>query len=275
MLVLGSHISAQGKNGIQDAILHAEKIGANCLQIFVSNRVGRGTKKILKKEVDEISSMLAQKKIILFIHSPYVINFAKEFSESSWWIQLYKKELNIAHEIGAYGCVIHMGKGLGGDVDITNDLFISSIKYFAKHIIESNLTSKVILETPAGQGTEMYSTIEAFIKMYNSFSNEEKKVVKICVDTCHVFSTNYNPEDYLVKIVDKVGIKNVCLIHLNDSKKDKGSCVDRHENIGKGFIPHSSIVKVVKFAKEHHIPMILETPDIDLHAKEIAELSKV
>lgn len=275
MKIIGSHISAEGQKGIQQAIIHASTIDANCLQIFVSNRVGKGTKKLTDDDAIEIKKLLKSKKISLFIHSPYVLNFAKEFEPNSWWIKLYLKELEICHSIGAIGCVIHMGKFLQLNTDYANDLWLASIKYLAKEVLENKWSSQIILETPAGQGTEMYTTIELFSIMYNSFSDKEKKVIKICIDTCHIFASGYEIEEYFKKFKDLIGYQDICLIHLNDSKKPRGSCVDRHENIGLGNISSAAINFVVNLADKENIPIILETPDISKHPAEIKYINGV
>ena len=103
------------------------------------------------------------------------------------------KELEIADRIGAIGCVIHMGKSTKKEADVN---FIKSIKYIAKLIKKNKYKSKLILETPAGQGTEMYVSLEEFASMYNSLTTTEKKYVGICIDTCHVYAAGYNPIEY-------------------------------------------------------------------------------
>jgi len=273
MLYLGSHISAEGKNGIINAIKHAEKINANALQIFISNRVGKGTKSVDDKMAEDIKELLHKNKTILIIHSPYVLNFAKEFDETSWWINLCLKELEIAHRIGAIGCVIHMGKFLQLNTDTAHIYWMEAIKYIASKVIEKKWSAFVILETPAGQGTEMYTTLETFCNMYKSFTVKEKEVIKVCIDTCHIYSSGYEVMEYIDNFTKKVGIENLCLIHLNDSKKPKGSCVDRHENIGQGYIGTDTIKHVVQFGKKYSIPLILETPDDTLHKDEIKNIT--
>ena len=113
-MYIGCHVSADGKNGILKALNHIESLGGNALQIFVSNRIGKGTKQVSEEEAIKIKKLI-NKDILLFIHSPYTLNFSAQFDSESWMISLIMNELKIAHQIGAKGCVIHMGKSLKND----------------------------------------------------------------------------------------------------------------------------------------------------------------
>ena len=270
-MYIGCHISTAGKNGIIKAIETAINYNSTALQIFVSNRIGKGTKKISIDEQDKIKQLLGN-SIKMIIHSPYTLNFAIEFNEDYWGFKLIMKELEIAHNINSIGCVIHMGKYLKMDIKDANKNFIKAIKYIVKLIKKAKLNSKLILETPAGQGTEMYTSVNEFTDLYNTLTKIEKKYVGICIDTCHIYSAGYDISEYFDIIKKKVGYSCISVIHLNDSKKEKGSCVDRHENIGKGTINIKDIIYSCKIGLENNIPIILETPDINKHKEEIHNL---
>jgi deoxyribonuclease-4 len=270
-MYLGSHVSAAGKNGIIKAIEQTIKMNGTALQIFVSNRVGKGTKVIAEQEKKDIISLL-NTKIKLVIHSPYTLNFANEFNEDYWGFKLILKELQIANDICAIGCVIHMGKYLKLDIKDANINFIKSIKFIVKRMKAEKINCKLILETPAGQGTEMYVILEDFIKMYNSFTDNEKNYIGICIDTCHIYSAGYNIKDYLEGFNKLLGYKYLTVIHFNDSKKEKGAKVDRHENIGEGTIDKKDLFFAIKVGKKHKIPIILETPDVNKYQKEIKHI---
>ena len=107
---------------------------------------------------------------------------------------------------------------------------------------KNKLNVKIILETAAGQGTELLTNIYNLINFYEKFSNEEKEILKICIDTCHIYSAGHDIREeeqveLFIKILKKgIGMKNIALIHLNDSKREFNSHVDRHEKLGKGTI---------------------------------------
>jgi deoxyribonuclease-4 len=271
-MYIGCHLSSAGTKGIQKAIQECLKLNGTALQIFVSNKIGKGTKKISETDIQEIKSLL-NNKIKLVIHSPYTLNFANNFDEDYWGFNLILKELKIAHEINSIGCVIHMGKHLNNPN--ANKNFIKSIKFIVKQMKKEKLQSKLILETPAGQGTEMYTTVEEFCKMYSTFTETERKYIGICIDTCHIYSSGYSVQEYFETVNKLLSYKNITVIHFNDSKREKGACVDRHENIGNGTIQKKDLFFAVKIGKKYNIPIILETPDETKYKKEIKLIIEV
>ena len=141
-------------------------------------------------------------------------------------------------------------------------------KSFEYIIDNTPSNSFIILETAAGQGTELGYDLEEFAALYNSFSDKYKSRIKICIDTCHVFVAGYDLSSkkmvkaFFTKFNKLIGVKHVVLLHLNDSKPELGKRVDRHENIGKGKIGLTGLTEVIKYAKKKGIPMILETPAV-------------
>lgn len=277
-------------NGIDKAILGIHNMGGNCLQIFVSNPMsGKVTDKAIQfynKQGNNIQQMLNNMHIKLFIHSPYTLNFAKNKINNSWsscyWVTALINELEIANSIGAVGCVIHVGKSLDLDINIATNNMYESLLYVIKQIKIKKLNSIIILETGAGQGTEMFLTennsIDGFANFYNLFTSDEKQYIKTCVDTCHIFSAGYciNSrkvcQQFFDEFQEKIGLEHLTLIHLNDSKKDCCSKVDRHENLGKGHIG-IGINAFISFASSLNIPLILETPEPD--PKEIIAIKEI
>ncbi|MFA5987218.1 MAG: deoxyribonuclease IV, partial [Candidatus Paceibacterota bacterium] len=139
-----------------------------------------------------------------------------------------------------------------------------------KHVAEktSDLKSKIILEITAGQGTELGFRLEELAEIYNAIDN--KKKVKICLDTAHIFGGGYdlrqekNCLSFIAEAEKLIGLDNVACIHFNDSKKALGSRVDRHQDIGKGEIGEDGLRAF--FAQLNSkvngvIPFILETPE--------------
>ena len=280
-------------NNINNAIIGINKMGGNCLQIFVSSPMsGRVSEKSYNhyiQNADVIKNILNEKNTKLFIHSPYTFNFAKSPVKkndflSSYWVSSYIKELEIAHNIGAVGCVIHVGKSLDINITIATNNMFNSLSFIIEYIKKNSLNSVIILETGAGQGTEMFITsnnsIDNFANFYNLFSKEQKKYIKVCVDTCHIFSAGYsidkpnNCVKFFNEFESKIGLDYLVLIHLNDSIREYNCHVDRHANLGKGFIGMNGIGTFILMAYMMNIPLILETPEADptqiIAIKEIA-----
>jgi deoxyribonuclease-4 len=140
-----------------------------------------------------------------------------------------------------------------------------------EHIIEemknNNIKAKIIIETPAGQGTELLTNLNEFIDFYNSFSKEQKKYLGICLDTAHIWASNYELNEAYNIICNK-NANDLIVIHLNNSVVKKGSNVDRHAPIfdsANGTIPITAIKEFIELFKDNkHVPIIiLETPSIE------------
>lgn len=254
-------------------------LGCNALQIFVSNpRTGKINSKSIdwyQKNNEQIKDLIKKYDLKLFIHSSYILNFAKPIIKNSWkncyWVNSLLTELKVASLIGALGCVIHVGKRLNMNIDDALDNMYDSISYIISEMAKFKLNSKILLETAAGQGTELLVTdgnIDKIADFYNSFSVKQKNYIKLCVDTCHIFSAGYDIRKksqvtkFFNEVKKKIGLKYIYLIHLNDSREDFSCRKDRHENLGKGYIGLEGLRYFVKYAKALNIPVILETPDI-------------
>lgn len=271
----GQHLSI--KKTIFSAIDDIKQLNANCLQIFISNPMSGSMSPVsidyYKLNGEKIKQQLYTNNIKLFIHSPYTFNFAKnkltEWSKCYWVIN-YITELTIAHKIGAVGCVIHVGKYLDLEPMDAIDNMYNSLKYIISVMKELQLNSVIILETGAGQGTELLLTtnnsIDNFANFYNRFDKLDRRYFKICVDTCHIYSAGYNISDPILccnffrEFQYKIGLENLALIHLNNSKNGCCSCVDRHENLIEGKINIVGITQFIRLAYFFNIPLILETP---------------
>jgi len=186
-------------------------------------------------------------------------------------MQIILDELIVADMIGAIGCVIHVGKYLKIDKDESTNIMQQNISYILKFMQEQKLKTNLILETASGQGTELFPSINNSIlpltNFYNRFTDLQKKYFKLCIDTCHIFVAGYDvrTKKNVLKLFDDLKEQNVlqhiALIHFNDSAKDFGTRVDRHEAIGHGFIGVIGLCNVLKQANKYKIPCVLETPD--------------
>ena len=258
----GSHVGIS-KYGLLGAVDEILKYNGNMIQIFITNPKARQTVKRSDEELLAIKHYAKQKDVKIVIHAPYLLNLAREFDKDSWIIKSLLDHLITCEKIGAIGVVFHMGKYLHLDKsDAINNMYLH-IKYALDNSPEN---SKLILETSCGQGTELGYRLEEFRIIYNKFSKEYKKRLKICVDTCHVFAAGYDltskkKVNEFIKLFDKlIGWKNVALIHLNDSKYKVNNHLDRHELLDEGEIGLTGLAMIIKFAYKSNIPLVLETP---------------
>jgi deoxyribonuclease-4 len=260
----GAHISIDLNNIVKSINLY----GGNMCQIFLTEPTKKNAPNISNQQINNLIQYIKSNKIKIVIHSPYTLNFARiplgifDSSNLSWWIKNLIDELNFGKKIGALGCVIHFGKymELGKTVGMKN-------MYDALIFVLKNVTNiNIILETSSGQGTELCYRLEDFKIFYNMFSDKIKYRIRICVDTCHIFAAGYDIRDKkgvydYFDLFDKlIGIKYICLVHLNDAKNELGSRIDRHEKLGKGYIGLTGLQYFVKKCSKYNIPVILETP---------------
>jgi len=254
---LGPHVHFKGDF---DRLIEIHKsTGASLFQVF---------RKPLNtlKNLDKFSLYAKQNNIKLVVHSSYSANIATNWDKNTYWILNLEDEIEFAHHIGAFGVVIHFGKSMTLKLpDSYNNMF-TSLTYL--HHKTSHLQDvKMILETSAGQGTEMCSNFEDLQKFYNKFKVNEEMYnrIKLCIDTCHIFAAGYdlrtkkNVKEYLHMFNKQIGINNIILVHLNDSKTPLGGKLDRHEILGKGYIGKIGLLAFFKFCVKHDIPMVIET----------------
>lgn len=240
-----------------DSVKKIPQTNGKIVQMFVSVSKNHN-------DIENIKNSLVKKNISPIIHISYTINCAQNWDKYSWHIQQFIMELKIASELNALFAVVHIGKQLGISYDTAISNIVSSLLYVSSKVPDM----KILLETSSGQGTEMCYELDELAVLYNKLiiDNQNKNNFGICIDTCHIFASGYDISNtkgiykYFKKFDKLIGVKNIGLIHLNDSKNECGSKIDRHENIGNGFIGKKPLLEIVKFAKKLGINIILETP---------------
>ena len=258
MYSIGSHIES-----IEDIPKNA-----NIIQLFKNEKIiNTKNKNIINKVV----------------HASYSINLANSWDEYSWWIDLLIDEIIYAKNIDAQYIVVHLGKQLKLTKEEALNNMFTSLLYVHNETIHKARDVKILLETSTGQGSELCYLLEDFAYFYKKISThnnfEFKNRFGLCVDTCHIFSAGYDItttakiKTFLKYFDDTIGIRYIKLIHLNDSKKELGAMVDRHANIGSGFIGKKALACFAKYFIKLNIPIILETPK-QCHEKEINYLTK-
>jgi deoxyribonuclease IV len=264
--IIGAHVNRE--KTLKKTIEKLYKYKGNVLQIFTSNPSNCSPANLDKyiKEYESIKDLECN----FVIHSSYTINIASlDPKQIKLNINTITTDLIIADKYKAIGVILHVGKYVKNDkIDC-----IKQMKVFMLEIIEfiknNNLNTKIILETGAGQGTEMIVDIDEFINFSKEF---DKKYFTVCFDTCHVWSAGFD----IIKAYDKI-IKEltISVIHFNGSKTPKGSLKDRHENLFSNIntIP---IKKLTEFAKKlKNVMIILETPDESEYLTEIKYLNEL
>lgn len=278
-MYIGAHLNKD--KTILNTLKNIKEVNGNSLQIFISSPLTTKITDInkFKNEYEDIRDYCNTNNIKLVIHASYVLNIAKEFKNNKriidlsdcYWINLILNQLEIAHLLNAVGVVIHVGKFMNLSINEA----LNNMKICLSYIIskmDKKINVKLILETPAGQGTELLTNINDFFDFYNSFTNFEKKYLKICIDTCHIWNAGYDINDYY-KNIPNDNIDDIIVIHLNNSKNVIGSKKDRHEELFKGHIDINSIKTFINNLNKDII-IILEKPS-DKLSKEIEWIYKL
>jgi deoxyribonuclease-4 len=257
--LIGAHISTKG--GLHTVFERAAAINASAIALFAKNSNQWKGKVLTDEDVQTFASLRNVQPIVS--HASYLINLATtnpEFHAKS--IAAMIDELDRAERLGIHGVVLHPGAHLEAGVAAGVDQIARSLDQV--HAAIPNHRAVTFLETAAGQGSCLGCTFEELGRIIDAV--DDKKRVGICIDTCHIFAAGYEIRtadgyEKMVEEVDRfVGIDNVGVFHLNDSKKGLGSRVDRHQHIGEGELglePFRLLLNDPRFAK---IPKLLETP---------------
>lgn len=260
-MIIGAHIPRE--TTIIKTMTQIKTNGGNALQIFTTNprsaKITDNTKYINESHL--IKKYCNINKFIVVVHGPYVLNIAKPFNTTT-----LKREIEItdtfiyndiitANYIGAIGYIIHVGKSLNNSKEDAIKTMRSNIKMLLEAMAKNNIKTKLVLETPAGQGTELLTDFKDFINFYYSFTEQERELFKLCIDTCHIWNAGYELKEVLSMIPDK---NDIIVIHANNSKNNKGARVDRHEFILEGKIAPDDIKSFVEEFQRSII--ILEMP---------------
>ena len=263
--LIGAHMSITG--GIFKSIKRGADIGCNAIQIFTKNNNRWQGKEISEKDVEKF---LAEKEKYgiksVISHDSYLINLASpkdELWEKS--ILSFIEELQNCEKLQIPYLVMHPGSYTK---DSTEKAGLERIITAFHKIMEAfdGLNTKVLLETTAGQGTSIGYRFEHLAEIIEGMG-KYKVQFGVCLDTCHIFAAGYDMRD--IKSYEKtfsefdkiIGLDNLKAFHVNDTKKDLGSKVDRHEYIGQGQIGEKAFELLMNDERFINVPKILETPD--------------
>jgi len=263
--LLGAHFSIA--KGLHNALYEAKAIKCNTLQIFTQSSNAWKQRILTQKEI----KLFEQAKITTGIkaiasHTSYLINLAGyEKKKHGMSVHALKQELMRSSMLGIPFVVLHPGSHMGkGEKEGINRIAESINNIFAK---TPDISSRLLLETTAGQGSSIGHTFERLASILDLVENKEK--MGICLDTCHIFAAGYdirNIKSYrkTINLFDNIiGINHLYFIHLNDSKKELGTRIDRHEHIGQGFIGLKAFKCFMNDKRFENIPKIIETPKED------------
>ena len=221
-------------------------------QIFLSNP--QSTKVSIPEEDLTLTSTIIQAtKAKLFIHSPYIINICYEpGTQDDYHLTLLKKNLEYGVKAGAKGVVVHVGKSTDKPLEKALENMLHNIQAALE---AATPECPLLLETPAGQGSEVLTKYEEFVDFVRIINDPR---LRICVDTCHIFACGHEPQTYMERLLTSKEKPLLHLVHFNDSQAPCGSCVDRHAFIGVGHIGYEKMEKLAELCDSHGVPMLHE-----------------
>jgi deoxyribonuclease-4 len=258
---IGVHTSIAG--GLHLSLERAKALGCNTLQIFSHNPRGWTVKPIFEEDVSRFKSLRTRFNISpVYIHTSYLINMAsrdKILRKKS--IAMLVEEMDRADAIAADYVILHPGSASGEEGHVSRKRAIDALNEVAN---KSKWKAGLLIENTAGEKGDISSAI---IDLSDIMTGVKGLLIAgLCIDTCHAFAAGYNiRHDKGIQNISKeikkyIGFDKVKLIHLNDSKGNVGSRIDRHEHIGIGKIGSAGLRQFINFLPFKDIPLILETP---------------
>ena len=259
---LGAHVSAAG--GIDKAVDRAVKIGAETIQVFASSPRGWAFKPIPDDKAQTFRDKAQAAGIrSTFLHGSYLVNIggAPELLAKS--IGSLTNHMNAAAQIGAEGVIFHSGshKGVGFDA-----VFEQAVDALQQVLANTDEGVKLIIENCAGMGAQIGASFNELGRLVKAVDSPR---VNICLDTEHAFAAGYNIADpqglreSMAEFDAEIGLDRLIVVHANDAKVEFASGIDRHENIGEGYIGIEGFETIMAHPAFADAPFLLEVPGAD------------
>lgn len=258
----GAHMSAAG--GLENAFHEGVRVGCQSLQLFVKNQRQWNAPPLNQDQIDRFQQARRETGLNPVVaHASYLINLANgDRDKRKRSIHALLDEYSRCARLGVDYLVVHPGAHL----ELTLE---EGIKYIAQSLDElfdraEEQSCVILLENMAGQGTTIGYRFAHLADIIAQTRAADR--LGVCIDTCHLFASGYDfrrREDYdamMDELQSAIGMASVRCVHTNDSQREAGSRVDRHEHIGKGTIGRQGFAHFVRDPRFDGIPFILETP---------------
>lgn len=270
-LLLGCHLSTSG--GYLAMGKAALEIGANTFAFFTRNPRGGNARPLDEKDVTELRDLMAASDFgPLVAHAPYTMNLCSAKPETvDFARRAMAGDLERMESLPGNYYNFHPGSHVKQGAERGIELICEGLN----QVLVAGQSTRVLLETMAGKGTEVGHSFEELARIIDGVGRDE--LLGVCLDTCHVSDGGYDIASDLGAVLDEfdrvIGLDRLFALHLNDSKNPVGSHKDRHERIGEGALGVEAFRAIVNEPRLAGLPMILETPnDLPGYAAEIALL---
>jgi len=272
MKYVGAHVSASG--GVENAPVNAHEIGAKAFALFTKNQKQWFSKALTRENINgfkENCEKYGYKPEHILPHDSYLINLGNPVEENLKKSRnSFLDEIRRCELLGLDKLNFHPGSHLK---QISEEECLDTIAESLNITLDKTDGVIAVIENTAGQGTNLGYKFEHLAYIINKV--EDKSRVGVCLDTCHSYTAGYDikSEEGYRKTFEEfdriVGFEYLKGMHINDSKKDLATRVDRHDSLGKGFLGEDVFVRIMNDPRFDNIPLILETPDPGIWAEEI------
>jgi len=272
MKYIGPHVSAAG--GVENAPLNAKEIGATAFALFTKNQRQWFSKPLTEDNINKFKEnceACGYKPEHILPHDSYLINLGNPDAEKLLKSKkAFLDELQRCEQLGLTYLNFHPGSHLG---QYSEDECLETIADSINWALSQTEFVTAVIENTAGQGNNVGYKFEHLAKIIENI--KDKSRIGVCIDTCHAYTSGYDirTEDAFLDTFEKfekiVGFKYLRGMHLNDSKKELATKVDRHNSIGEGYIGLDAFKFIINDDRFDEIPLILETPNSDIWADEI------
>lgn len=264
MLYIGSHVGFKKDSQLLGSVREALSYGANTFMFYTGAPQNTSRYPIMDGLTLEAMALMKEhdfdySKVV--VHAPYIINLAndKDPEKFKFSVRFLQEELERCELLGIKSIVLHPGSHVGLGVDAA----ISNIAKGLNMILGTHDVT-ILLETMAGKGTEVGSSLEEIKRIIDLV--DDKEHIGVCLDTCHLNDAGYDMskfDDFLDQFDSLIGLDKIGCVHVNDSKNVLGAHKDRHENIGFGTFGFDNLISIIYNNRLENIPKILETPYVD------------
>ena len=260
---LGAHVSTAG--GLDKAIARGAEIGCETIQIFGSSPQGWAYKPVVEAQTRSFREKAEEADITpVFFHAIYLINLGTpDRALLDRGIESLINYMHLAAEVGAGGVIFHPGSHKGAGYEGIVDQVVSSIE----RVLESSPEGPwLTLENTAGMGQHIGASFGQLGQIIAAVDPVYKGRVRVCLDTQHCFAAGYDIatkgglEALLAEFDERIGLDNLAAVHANDSKCALGGGIDRHENIGQGYIGLEGFENILSNPAFQDVPFFLEVP---------------
>ena len=258
-LIIGSHVSFNNTSQLVGSVKEALNYGENTFMFYTGAPQNTKRSEIKDGLTLEAYNIMKENNINLenvIVHAPYIVNLANG-NNFDFSVSFLRQEVERCSLLGIKYMVLHPGSAVGQPLEEA----IRNIYKGLNIILDNDYDVMILLETMAGKGSEVGKNFAELKEIIDNVKFKDK--IGVCMDTCHISDAGYDVSNFdsvLDEFDSIIGLDKIKCIHINDSKNEKGSHKDRHENIGYGYIGFDKLINIIYNKRLENIPKILETP---------------